>query len=189
MVRPASRVMWTTGESLSESSAQPDKTGEESLWALPVWRDHREERVFFVLSVISSGKRTALPVRAPTRTHTVMSAPACVSLRMCGAHTCLSEQRKWLTEKNVPNSNFNCQWGKKGEGRQGLGGGCNIYGLCPDEQRRRGLGMKVYSLSQLKSALTWVQPFEVRLAVILKRLVLVSNNGTEWRELFLKSQR
>lgn len=106
-----------------------------------------------MLGVISSGKRTALPVRAPTCTHTVMSAPACVSLRMCGAHTCLSEQRKWLTEKNVANSNFNCQWGKKGEGQQRVRG-CNIYGLCPDEQRRGGLGMKAYSLSQLKSALT-----------------------------------
>lgn len=117
-----------------------------------------ERKGFFcVLSVISSGKRTALPVRAPTRTHTVMSAPACVSLRMCGAHTCLSEQRKWLTEKNVANSNFNCQWGGKREGRQRVGrgrGGCNIYGLCSDEQRRGGLGMKAYSLSQLKSALT-----------------------------------
>lgn len=147
---------------------------------------------FFVLSVISSGKRTALPVRAPACTHTVTSAPACVSLRMCvskcGAHTCLSAQRKWLTEKNVANSNFNCQWGKKGRGGRGWGG-LNIYGLCPDEQRRGGLGMKAYSLSQLKSALTWLQPFEVRLAAILERLVLASNNGTERREVIFKKPK
>lgn len=94
--------------------------------------------VFFVLSVISSGKRTALPVRAPTCTHTVMSAPACVSLRMCGAHTCLSEQRKWLTEKNVANSNFNCQRGKKGEGRQRVGVGWGDVIFMGSAQMNRG---------------------------------------------------
>lgn len=40
-----------------------------------------------------------------------------------------------------------------------------------------GLSMKAYSLSQLKSALTWLQPFEVRLVVILERSSLASNNG------------
>lgn len=39
------------------------------------------------------------------------------------------------------------------------------------------LSMKAYSLSQLKSALTWLQPFEVRLAVILDRSALALNNG------------
>lgn len=48
-------------------------------------------------------------------------------------------------------------------------------------REEKGLSMKAYSLSQLKSALTWLQPFEVRLAVILERLALASNNGN-WKE-------
>lgn len=96
---------------------------------------------FFVLSVISSGKRTALPVRAPACTHTVTSAPACVSLRMCvskcGAHTCLSAQRKWLTEKNVANSNFNCQWGRKGRGGRGWWGTQYLWALSRWTEERR----------------------------------------------------
>lgn len=52
-----------------------------------------------------------------------------------------------------------------------------ICGFCPDEQRRRGLSMKAYFLSQLKSVLTYRHPFEVRLAAILERSAPVLNNG------------
>lgn len=68
--------------SLGESPALPDEQSWKSLWALPVFERWQGGKVF-VLSVISSGKNTMLPVRAPACTHTLMSAPACVSLHVC----------------------------------------------------------------------------------------------------------
>lgn len=63
-----------------------------------------------------------------------MCLSACVCLCV-GAHTCLSAQRKWLTEKNVANSNFNCQWEKK----RGVEGDSIFMGSV---QMNRGDGFK-----------------------------------------------
>lgn len=55
----------------------------------------------------------------------------------------------------MANSNFNCQWGKKEEGRQRVGWDVIFMGSVQmNGGEREGLGMKAYSLSQLKSALT-----------------------------------
>ena len=101
-------------------------------------------------------------------------------LCVCVAHTCLYVQRKWLTVKNVTNSNFNCQWKKRTQ----------YLWVLSRWTEEKGLSMKAYSLSQLKSALTWLQPFEVRLAVILERSAPASNNGN-WmveKELFNRAK-
>lgn len=97
------------------------------------------------------------------RTYTCVHMAVCV----CVAHTCLCVQRKWLTVKNVTNSNFNCQWEKNRP---------QYLWVLSRWTEEKGLSMKAYSLSQLKSALTWLQSLEVRLAVILERSALASNN-------------
>lgn len=165
--------LWTTRRSLhrmshrsnreacGESSALPDPHGLKGCFSF-------EEDFFFFFNGLHASYFRYGSIEQKHHVYCmVVSGFAYVCTRTLVWPACLCVQRKWLTVKNVTNSNFNCQW------KNSL---C-ICGFCPDEQRRRGLSMKAYSLSQLKSVLTYRHPFEVRLAAILERSAPVLNNG------------
>lgn len=131
--------------------------------------------------VTNTGKTTMRAVCASACAHMEMSGSTCVFFYVC----------VWPTHV------FMC----KGNGWQWKM--WPILILIANEKKRtqylwvlsrwteeKGLSMKAYSLSLLKSALTWLQPFEVRLAVILERSAPASNNGN-WmveKELFNRAK-